>query len=536
MVLLVGVLLFYVWVGENTRRFHYVAYDRLALALTKGRLDIPVSLPRSLLAEPFQFNKNALEVYGRGIFDYSLYKNKLYLYFGVVPALCLYMPCRLFFGIKFIPDHLAITCFGFGALLFSVGLLLGLRRRYFPEVPLWMIVFGVAVLGFGNVVPWLVYACNVYEVAVAAGSFFLTGALFFFFSSGVLSGPPVRWRALMAGAFLGLAVGCRPYMMFPAFFLTGWTAFRSLRRPSAGYGRSFLTAMSGPFAAFFTALMLYNYVRFGDPFEFGVSYQLSFLNIQMSAVMISVSRVVMNAYLNLFHPPVVMAQYPFFYMNYSLPLFIRPEPVNYLIEDNVGIFFAAPLVLITAMAPLLYYVKDRSDVASLFSYKGVLVRTMIGTAFFYYGVKCAVAFIGGIRNGFCLADLHKLLTLVHEEVPLYFVSLVLFLVLIWKAVCQKCISAGPAPALFPKSEFTVLGTVVGIMVCGLLVYSASPLRYRGDFTNLLILMACIVWYYFDGRMAQDRLAQMVARFHGVGLGLLTLWIGASFPIGEILRK
>lgn len=72
-------------------------------------------------------------------------------------------------------------------------------------------------------------------------------------------------RPARAGLWLGLAVACRPHLLFAAiFFLLEW--WREGRRPAA------LLRFLGPLALLGAAMALLNYARFDDPLEFGHRY------------------------------------------------------------------------------------------------------------------------------------------------------------------------------------------------------------------------------------------------------------------------
>ena len=68
-----------------------------------------------------------------GLLDMSYYKGKLYLYFGVTPAVVLFWPYVALTG-HYLSQKDAAVIFCVVGFLASVGLLCALWRRYFAEV------------------------------------------------------------------------------------------------------------------------------------------------------------------------------------------------------------------------------------------------------------------------------------------------------------------------------------------------------------------------------------------------------------------
>ena len=111
---------------------------------------------------------------------------------------------------------------------------------------------------------------DVYEVAISCGYALTMLAL-----AGAVGGvPPAerrgRWLAAASLAY-GLAVGARPNLLFGAVILLvpvaqAWREGRRIWAP--------LLAATGPITCIGLGLMLYNALRFDNPFEFGVRYQL----------------------------------------------------------------------------------------------------------------------------------------------------------------------------------------------------------------------------------------------------------------------
>ena len=92
-------------------------YGSLADALLQGQLHLLQQPSPELVAlsDPYDPSLNA--PFRTDLHDMSLYKDRLYLYFGITPALLLWLPTRLM-GLQ-ITDAFAVVLFSWGALLAS---------------------------------------------------------------------------------------------------------------------------------------------------------------------------------------------------------------------------------------------------------------------------------------------------------------------------------------------------------------------------------------------------------------------------------
>jgi Flp pilus assembly protein TadD len=204
-----------------------------------------------------------------GLDDLSYYKGKLYLYFGVTPALMLFWPYAALTG-HYLLHRDAVVIFFSAGFLAGAGLLWAVWRRYFKESGVGVLAAGMLALGLANFAPAILGRCDVYEVAVGCGYALTMLAL-----AGVwlaLHEERRRWRWLAAASLAyGLAVGARPSLLLGAVILLApvFQAWREKRRVGP-----MLLAAGGPIAAIGVGLMCYNALRFDNPLEFGQRYQL----------------------------------------------------------------------------------------------------------------------------------------------------------------------------------------------------------------------------------------------------------------------
>ena len=155
--------------------------------------------------------------------------------------------------------------------LASVELLYSLWRRYFAEIGVWVVAAGALALGLTAGMPVLLAECDVYEVAVSCGYALTMIAVAAIWNA--LHESRTRWGWL-AGASLayGLAVASRPSLLFGGVILLvpliqAWRERQKIWAP--------LLASTVPMLLIGLGLILYNNLRFDDPWEFGWRYQLT---------------------------------------------------------------------------------------------------------------------------------------------------------------------------------------------------------------------------------------------------------------------
>jgi hypothetical protein len=248
------------WQRTHEQNFTERYYAALTEGFLSGRLDMPYPVdPRwKSVLNAYDFASREKHGLAWEMWDASFYGGKFYLYFSPVPVLLFYLPFRLLGG-GYPPDALAATFFASWAFLVSVAFARrALSGTSLLPFPLWVLVIGMA-----NVVPYALRTVRAYEVAVAAGM-----ALTATFAYALL-----RWvdqpgvaRAVWMSVWLSLAIATRPNLVV----LLAVAAF-VLRR----HWRAAAWALVPP-AVILGALAVYNYARFGSPFELGMTYQISY--------------------------------------------------------------------------------------------------------------------------------------------------------------------------------------------------------------------------------------------------------------------
>jgi tetratricopeptide (TPR) repeat protein len=249
-------------------------YNLLVRGFQAGHLSLQREVPPGLaqLADPYDSTANApYRLMPYRLHDLTYYKGRLYLYFGVTPALILFWPFAALTG-QYLFHRQAVAIFCTVGFLASVGLLYALWRRYFAQVSVGVLAACAFALGLVTGVPVLLSQADVYQVPIACGYMLIMMALAAIWRALHEPEPRKRsgWLALASAAY-GLAVGARPQLLFGAVILLvpAAHAWRERQRILAP-----LLAATGPILFIGLVLMLYNCRRFDNPFEFGLRYQL----------------------------------------------------------------------------------------------------------------------------------------------------------------------------------------------------------------------------------------------------------------------
>lgn len=328
-------------------------YARLTDSFQAGRTSLLVKPDPRLLALPDPYRSCP----ANRLHDASLYKGKYYVYFGPTPVLIALLPYKLVTGL-YLPNRVAVPLFCSLGFLCSCGVFYLSIRRAAWSCPLWLEVAVILSLGYSQLVCFLLVRAEFYEVAISSGYFLVMAG--FLFTAWPLGLKKRRWFVPLAGLCFGLAVGCRPTLALVAVPMTAFIAVRFW--PSA--------AMIGRFAAPLLVagamLATYNFVRFGNPFEFGVNYQVTcnpggpVLHLKASNFLPSVKRFLLA-------PPVVDGVFPYLHPFFASPFLDHPSrlpgrmfwaheaaipvlPEDIWPEPLAGLLWAAPLSIFGVLA------------------------------------------------------------------------------------------------------------------------------------------------------------------------------------------
>ncbi len=298
----------------------YGCYPQVFDAFMKGRTDIDTDYDLSVyesLSNPYDTpTRRAATGENFGVtWDRAYYGGKLYSYFGVAPVILLYFPAYFITG-KVLSDALAAAMISSFASVALELLLCELLARTGKKIPLWLSVCAAICLPFGALLYPTLTNANFYHIAVLAGIASVSAA-FLFLLYGEKSKTRARrvWFAL-SGLFSACIIASRPNMALYLAAAIPLIAAIIIKRPrGAKSALADAVAYAVPALAVGTAVMIYNAVRFGSPFDFGNNYQLTLWD--MSKVTFSFTFILPAIYHYFLHLPSVDGTFPFIHPGYG---------------------------------------------------------------------------------------------------------------------------------------------------------------------------------------------------------------------------
>ncbi len=250
-------------------------YGVLAESFAQGEVSLLIEPDPRLaqLENPYPSNgRPGISVVG----DASYYSGKYYFYWGPVPAIFAavwQLVTSRVAGDEYIVFS-AVSCI----FLFSLLILLYLRRRYFPRLPGWLFLVGILIIATAHPILWVLNWPTIYPAAIASGQAFLIAGLFF--AIPVIEGAKNEpWRLVLAGWLWALALGSRMsiapalVLLLMATVIGLFFAHNGERNNYAAVKNSLILIM--PMVIGIALIGYYNLIRFGDFLETGLRYQLS---------------------------------------------------------------------------------------------------------------------------------------------------------------------------------------------------------------------------------------------------------------------
>lgn len=339
-------------------------YDRLASAFRSDHLYVKEAPDPALLALPDPYDPEVrqgipglmADVPGT-IWDMSLYNGRVYLYWGPAPALLL-LAIQSIFPVH-IGDQYLTFAFLAGSFVFQVLILLWMWRRFFADVPSWMVMAGMLLVGLANPVPWLLFSPRIYESAIAAGQCFLIGGLCFTLD-GFGKIQPSRWRIALAAMFWVCAVASRATLAVAVAFLSlmviSWILWVQRSQKAPGAARVPVACFGIPLLVGGGLLAWYNLARFGSIFEFGFRYAITMLDQnKYHNVLFSTSYLAPNAFLYLLGQPTLENLFPFVKPVWNgayIAAFNNRFHSIYNTEQMIGVIYAAPFFVLALVPPV----------------------------------------------------------------------------------------------------------------------------------------------------------------------------------------
>lgn len=314
-------VLFYAWTVSTTGyRLEFLGpkrdyYNLLAQGFRKGHLYMDAAPDPALLALPPSERPGNAPY----LLDASLYRDRYYIYFGVVPVVVLYLPYAALTG-QGLPEAAAALFFASAGLVFATLWWFDARRRLFPGSGGAWAFASILGISIGSAVASTLRRPIFYEVAITAGYAFMMLSLWAIARARCAPARRTAWLVLGAVA-AGLAVGSRANLAPSCLVIVVFGAVAS----GAGRRRGIVSALAAgglAFGAVVAALGAYNAARFGSPLEFGHTYQIGVEPKQL----FHLGNLGHNARLYYLRPPAMNGFFPF----------VAPAPESIKPDDYVG--------------------------------------------------------------------------------------------------------------------------------------------------------------------------------------------------------
>jgi hypothetical protein len=351
--LVLGLILYYgIWFTSDARypTFHFLEnyYVNFSQALLKGQIAL-LDQPDPRLAY-LQDTHQAPDSGIPFLWDVSYFHGKYYIYWGPTPVIY-YLAYTLARG-KPAPAQLGVLSAYGGIACTLLATLYLLRQKFFPRAPVFSI--GIFLLAACINPPYTLLLSRplTYETAILTGQFFLLLGIFFWVLFLIYK---KGWLLVLAGLPWGLAVLARYDTVISVAVYTGIVLFYLWKtRPAAGSPGQDAARNAGllilPLAVCALGLEFYNAVRFGNPLETGLRYQLTTPVETYYSPLFFAS----NLYVYLFYPNPVELTFPFIgvqkFEASSLPGWASPNPAKQFDYGFFGLFRSLPIFWIEALA------------------------------------------------------------------------------------------------------------------------------------------------------------------------------------------
>lgn len=516
-ILLLGTFLFYTWKASlssplfSPGNVYTSYYDLLTDAFLKGQFNLPINVPQELLDLENPYDPVANKKYREmGLADISLYKGKLYLYFGTIPVIVLYLPVYLITKLR-VSDSFVIAVFMFGNLILGTLLLLYLRSKYFQTIPMWMFYISILVLGFANMAPYLISESTLWSIPISCGVFFLVGAVYFLCTAIHSDGLHLK-RLTLASFFLGLAVASRPNFFVASIILIIFVLVKLLYERYKTVSKTLFLSLVLPFAICIVCMGFYNYARFEDITEFGIRYQLTLHDNSKkeSTILVKPNAKRVGNFLNyyLLSPPLIDQTFPYIHKNVYLTAPYASLGWAPLKEDIVGLLPSCPFILMFFLAPLVYWIYSNKN---KFKFDNIS----------FFKVEIGILISIAVINFICLQVWSI------EAVP-YLLALNIYCLLFLFSPLLCWYRSNDSS--FFKFEFWILFLIVFVNFLFLIFWNHVTYRYLADVNTRLILLCTSLWFYCDCNLPDKSIGKSFLRSFGVISAIVSIYAGFAFSL------
>lgn len=254
-------------------------YGQLFESINSGRLDLPLDIDTAKLEKlnnPYDRSERINKDVTGDFWDRAYYNGKFYSYFGISPIYTVYYPVYIMTG-KMPSAEFASVLLCLYAVIFISLLYIQFIRRFCKNVPIVLALLGQLALLFGSGIFAVAFEAKFYYIAVLSGITWTAAFLYFLLTAYYEEVFVKRIIYLvMSGISIVLIAASRPTLLLycaaaivPAIFIM------TRKQEKIKSKIIYVVSIGTPLVMGAVMLMIYNYKRFDNPFEFGFNYQLT---------------------------------------------------------------------------------------------------------------------------------------------------------------------------------------------------------------------------------------------------------------------
>lgn len=275
------------------------------------------------------------------LWDTAYYNGKYYVYFGILPLLVFFLP-YYFITKKYLDMAIVIFVISMFIFILIKEILLKIVNRYFDKIPFKFVLYSLIMLCSGSLILYAEGMSRVYELVILSGLACVLLGIYFILKS--LESDKKKYINIFWGSlFLALSVACRPTDLLASLLILPYLIqllinnikqFKTDKKPLL----KLIISAGAPYITVGILLMIYNYIRFENPFEFGAKYQLTVVD--MGALKSRIFAIPTGIIANIFSIPNFIPDFPFITSHNNLLEFYG----YYYIENMIGgVFIIAPI-------------------------------------------------------------------------------------------------------------------------------------------------------------------------------------------------
>ena len=386
----------------------YELYDLLAKSLLHGRtwLDVPVNPHLLALKNPYD-PAERIKISGNPpvFWDCAFYHGKYYCYFGVIPALLLFVPFSLISGGRSLPTPAAVLLLVLLDILSLTLLVFKAAKSHLKECSPGGCLLIIWIFAIGCGLFFEVFQADTYAVPITCSLFFTFFGLWCWEMSkrGKNGKAHINsWWIFFGSLCMACNLGSRPQFEIASILVVA-VFWKSVFKDRSLFSKSSILPsilLCLPYVIVFSLLLVYNHARFGSPFTFGNTYQLTVYDVEKEKWPKMGTLSVLYYYL--FEPASLQAAFPFVFE----PL---PDLQVWQWEGPwIGGLFSAlsPAFFLVFLIPWIYSKHRKSDTVSIlkdggygtYSARRGLISFMGFTLFWILLVALADSYLAGLMQ------------------------------------------------------------------------------------------------------------------------------------------